>query len=111
MADDDVKLTVVSGGQAVVCGKSIINPYYRHYCDGDCCVYLGPYKHNTIHGEVEHDLYYCPGKPGEVASYRARYGSEPMQEFVCPVGLPSMGEQHPALWQARRQARLRGLVK
>lgn len=63
-------------------------------------------------GPIEYDLYYCPGGPGEVASIRARYGDEPSEEHSIPVG--ASGEHYrniEALWQARREARIRGHLK
>lgn len=81
---------------------SVINPQFKHFCDE--CKFLGPYKH----AEVEYDLYYCE-KKGEVPALFARYGNEPIA-FHATADFTSHNIG-PALWQARRQARLRGFIR
>lgn len=104
-------------------------PRYRNYCDGGtsggtpgvksgetlcgtpCCIYLGPYQHKTIHGEIEQVAGDFARRARTVVQIGARYGSNPGDEFSCLTTLPSMGEQHPALWAARHAARQRGVLK
>lgn len=90
--------------------ESAIQPQYNHSCDFGTCEFLGPYKY----ADVEYDLYYCAAKPGEYPSLRARFGNREdfnfNTEYCCGIG-EDMSRLHQSLWQARRQARMRGFIK
>ena len=77
-------------------------PQYKHFCEE--CQFLGPYKYI----ETEFDLYYCE-KKGDTPAFFARFSDEPADVYAAPVGA-NLSQEHPALWQARRQARMRKLI-
>ncbi len=82
-------------------------PTHRHYCDEGTCQYLGTYKW----ADVEYDMYYHAGS--NPALYVC-WGDQPTQSEGMPVTdkIPdyAQGGVREALWQARRQARIQGLV-
>ncbi len=81
-------------------------PQFKHFCDE--CTFLGPYKH----GDKEYDLYHCE-KKGETEALFARFGNETQEFLAAPAtaNFSSSGSTYgPALWQARRQARMQKLI-
>ena len=87
-------------------------PTYRHFCDsgdGGHCTFLGTYKW----ADVEYDMYYHEG--GKYPALYVRWSDQPSDQEGMPAErntIPNyvQGGVREALWQARRQARMQGLL-
>lgn len=85
-----------------------VTPQFKHTCDK--CVFLGPYKY----GDIEYDLYYCDCEKDSHGHelLTARHG-DAVTDYTGVTLKQLEGKTYGygmAIWQARRQARMRGLI-